>query len=186
MTTAYCETVLPELAYLVAQHQPEGNPLKAVANVSSYFERESVLGFGREVHAARREPDAAVNGAAAQLQVAGRIIADCGTAFSVRSRAQREATALYFTAPAGVAEIVLIAGQAWATTHRSNEDITALLARHIVDASSLTVLMRQSIGGDRRYLAFFENHQAHSADGIEWESTTGGMDRWTAVRAFAR
>lgn len=185
-TVAYCETVLPELAYLVAQNQPQGNPLNAVANLSSYFERDSVLGFGREVHAARREPEVADDTAAEQLQIAAWIIADCRTAFSARSSSQREATVLYFTAPTGIAEIVLIAGQAWVTTHHDDNDIATLLVRHLVDPSSLTILMRQDIAGDRRYLALSENHRAQSTDGISWESASGDMDHWTAVGAFVR
>lgn len=182
----YTETVLPELAFLISSLGADPATLNAAANFTSFFERDNVLAYGREVHNARTEAAASQDfpDSAAQLEAASQYIATSSTSFSVRGSSLPELTALYFVAPAGIAELAIIAAQTWVTIHASPAEPAQLLLRHIAPDAELVVFVRQKMPGTRSYLAIAGDHCAHSPDGDQWTSADDARDPRAAVIAF--
>lgn len=165
---AYTETVLPELAYLVAQH---GDPalLNAAAGFSSYFEREEVQRLGCDVQAARRSAqDAAETETSDPVSVAALWIANSSTAFAVKSSAIPEVTAMYFAGDEGTAEVTLVSGRTVTATHPPEASVGSLLNRHLRDSPDMLLVVRHSQDSSQLHLALSGDVSAYSDDGSTW------------------
>jgi hypothetical protein len=185
MTTAiYTETVLPELAYLVAQ-QADPALLNAAADFSSYFERDEVLRFGGDMHAVRRSADE--NGEVEPsdpVSATASLIACSSTAFTVKSSAIPELVAMYFVSSSGVAEVTLLSGRSVVAMHPPQIAVDSLLLRHVANSSGMALVVRRRRDGSRRHLAISGGVSAFSDDGLTWRQGDASQDATEALRRF--
>lgn len=180
----YTETVLPELAYLVAQRGDPGL-LNAAADFSSYFERDQVLRCGSDVHAARISAEGTGElDTTDRVCVVGSLIACSATAFVVKSSAIAEVTTMYFSAAAGVAEVDLLFGRTVVAAHPSSTSVGSLLERHLGGDPDMVLLRRQHSDGGRLHLALSHGRHAYSDDGVAWLEGDEPADQVEVLRRF--
>lgn len=169
MTTIdYTETVLAELAHLVAQ---QGDPglLNAAADFSSYFERHEVQRHGADIRATRTrtQGDGELSSRDLVSAVAS-LIARAAVVFVVKSSAIPELTTMYFPADDGVAEVDLVTGRTVVIPHTEPTSAGELLMRHLRGDPDMVLLRRQHRNGDQLHLAISGVRHALSEDGHAW------------------
>lgn len=171
--TVYTETVLAELAYLVASRNGDSSILNAPAGLRSFFECSDVIEAGHELYTRRQQQISDPADARAftdYFDTVGSVICASTASFSVTGSAATGVTRLYFAVPSCTVELVIAGGRAAFALQTDATCLHDLVMRAVGTEPEVTVIGRFCAGQDDRYLAISCGAAAYSSDGQQWQT----------------